>query len=85
MAKEYQLVTTLPGMTMQLVKRVADNAFIPFDPGNRDYQEYLQWLDQGNEPDPPVAAIQTEAIIPPTNPPTTDLSPEQELAQKDNK
>jgi len=53
MAKEYQLITTLPGMTMQVVKRVADNAFIPFDEGNRDYQEYKQWLADGNEPDPP--------------------------------
>jgi hypothetical protein len=25
---------------------------IPFAPGNRDYQEYLEWLSQGNEPEP---------------------------------
>jgi hypothetical protein len=53
MAKEYQLVTTLPGMTMQLVRRTEDNAFIPFDEGNRDFQEYKQWLEAGNEPDSP--------------------------------
>ncbi len=53
MAKEYQLVTTLPGMTMQVVRRTEDNAFIPFDEGNRDYQEYKQWLEAGNEPDSP--------------------------------
>jgi hypothetical protein len=34
------------------VKRLSDEAFIPFDPGNRDYQEYLAWLSQGNEPEP---------------------------------
>jgi hypothetical protein len=27
------------------VKRLADNAFIPFDPANTDYQAYLKWLD----------------------------------------
>lgn len=41
-----------------VVKRLADNAMIPFATGNRDYQEYLKWLDQGNTPtpaDPPPA------------------------------
>jgi hypothetical protein len=51
MASEYQLVATLPGMTMQTVQRIADGAFVPFDPANRDYQEYLAWLDAGNTPD----------------------------------
>jgi len=23
-----------------------------FDPANRDYQEYLEWLAEGNEPEP---------------------------------
>ena len=34
------------------VQRLSDSAFIPFDRGNRDYREYLEWLDQGNTPDP---------------------------------
>lgn len=37
------------------VHRLSDNAFIPFDGGNRDYQEYLEWLSQGNTPEPYVA------------------------------
>jgi hypothetical protein len=35
------------------VSRDRDGAYIPFDPGNKDYQEYLKWLDEGNEPNPP--------------------------------
>jgi hypothetical protein len=34
------------------VKRLADNAFIPMDPDNTDYAEYLAWLAQGNTPLP---------------------------------
>ncbi len=34
------------------VKRLADNAFIPFDEANTDYQEYLKWLEEGNTPLP---------------------------------
>lgn len=34
------------------IKRVADGAFIPFDDANTDYQAYLKWLAEGNEPLP---------------------------------
>jgi hypothetical protein len=34
------------------IKRIADNAFIPFDPANTDYAKYLEWLAEGNEPLP---------------------------------
>jgi hypothetical protein len=36
----------------QCVQRLADKAFIPFDPDNTDYQEYLRWLEAGNTPEP---------------------------------
>lgn len=38
--------------------RLTDNAFIPFDPANTDYQAYLRWLEEGNEPLPADEAVQ---------------------------
>ena len=34
------------------IVRDADQAWIPADPANTDYQEYLKWLAEGNEPLP---------------------------------
>ena len=42
----------MTGSEAQCIKRLADNAFIPFDPQNSDYAEYLRWLAEGNEPTP---------------------------------
>lgn len=48
----YQLLPDTPMGAATCIKRLADNAFIPFDPANTDYQEYLKWLAEGNEPLP---------------------------------
>jgi|SRR3990167_664198 len=43
----YKLVKDFEG-----VRRLADGAFVPFANGNRDYEEYLNWLAAGNMPFP---------------------------------
>jgi hypothetical protein len=40
------------GNDVMVVIRIQDNASIPFDPDNTDYQAYLKWLAEGNTPLP---------------------------------
>ena len=48
---QYKKIKDMDGNIQELVIR-NDNAFIPFDPANTDYQEYLKWLAEGNTPEP---------------------------------
>ena len=47
----YKLVNS-PYGGLVAIHRLADDAFIPPDPANTDYQQYLAWLAGGNEPLP---------------------------------
>lgn len=35
------------------ILRMSDNAWIPNNPDNSDWQEYQKWLEEGNTPLPP--------------------------------
>jgi hypothetical protein len=50
--KMYQLIKNFLTGETNMVKRLADNAFIPMNPDNTDYQAYLRWLEAGNTPEP---------------------------------
>ena len=43
--------STLDGQTVSITKML-DGSCIPLDPDNTDYQAYLKWLSEGNEPLP---------------------------------
>jgi hypothetical protein len=47
-----KLINHMTGQEAQCIKRLSDNAFIPFDPANTDYRAYLAWVAAGNTPLP---------------------------------
>lgn len=47
----YKQIKLPDGNLNQAVFR-SDGACIPFDPANADYQQYLKWVAEGNEPLP---------------------------------
>lgn len=55
MTYNYKLVTDAKTQEFIGVVRLSDgvpNAGIPLDPANTDYQRYLEWLAENNEPLP---------------------------------
>ena len=48
----YKLFKSIDANATKIVIRTTDGACIPFDPTNTDYQAYLEWVAQGNTPQP---------------------------------
>ena len=50
----YKLVKNTKTGIIDVVNFIGDGfqLSIPFDPDNTDYQAYLKWLEEGNEPLP---------------------------------
>ena len=44
----YKLFKPIKMMDGIFILRISDNAVIPQDPANTDYQAYLKWLDDPN-------------------------------------
>jgi hypothetical protein len=40
------------GIPITSVYQIESRLWIPFDPANTDYQDYLKWLAEGNTPEP---------------------------------
>ena len=56
MSYQYVANTKDGGNESSVIKRKSDNAFIPVDPENTDYQEYLEWA-KTNTPSAPDDAL----------------------------
>ena len=54
MSLMYHLVNSLDGSVTAIVLTQEDGTVlgIPVDPANKDYQEYLEWVAEGNTPLP---------------------------------
>jgi len=49
----YKLIRDVITNEIQAVNKITEGKMlsIPFDPANTDYQEYLEWVAEGNEPE----------------------------------
>jgi hypothetical protein len=49
----YKMVMNPYTKSVGYILRLTDELHIPMDPDNRDYAEYLKWIDAGNVPQLP--------------------------------
>ena len=82
--KQFQQVLFAGQLNETTIKRLNDNVCIPFDPANSDYQAYLQWLAEGNEPLPadephPLEVPTPELEVVPAPEPEVVPTPEPEV------
>jgi hypothetical protein len=71
MMAEYQLTSN-----EHTIIRTEDGAYIPDDPANRDYAEYLRWVEDGGVPDP---------YVPPPEAPPAPTSEQAVLLNHENR
>jgi len=59
-----QILNFNGSIRMDCIVNVETNSYIPFDPANTDYQQYLKWLEEGNTPLPPDPEPEPEPLTP---------------------
>ena len=47
----YKQIKNPKSIVLDVVQRLSDNAFIPFDPANTDAQTFAKWLKDGGTPE----------------------------------
>ena len=50
--RSYKMYKLFNSPLQQFVIRLSDNAYIPLAEENKDYQQYLKWVEAGNTPLP---------------------------------
>ena len=48
----YKLSKNITTGQVNFIIRLSDDAYIPFNESNTDYQAYLKWVSEGNTPLP---------------------------------
>jgi hypothetical protein len=59
----YQLIKSSYGDTPNVVKRLSDGAFIPFDPANTDYQQFKIQVADGTPLEDPDGNVMTQEQV----------------------
>ena len=52
MERYQKFIDAATGLVVENIVKKLPSTFVPFDPANTDYQQYLAWLEAGNTPLP---------------------------------